>query len=300
MSGLTDWQGAGARLMQTDRPLVRAGLIGSSIQASRTPRMQSAEGAAQGLDYRYERFDLDLIQSGVAALPSLLDELEAQGYVGVNVTHPCKQRVIEHLTELSPEAGAIGAVNTIVFKDGRRTGYNTDWSGYAEAFSRGLPGAALDKVVLLGAGGAGAAVAYALARLGAGQVKIVDVHPGRAEALVLSLGAHVGPGLLRADTDVAAALADADGLVHTTPTGMDKYPGVALDPDLISSRLWVSEIVYVPLETELVRLARARGCRVADGGGMAVFQAVHAFELFTGLKADVDRMYAHFDQFEPV
>lgn len=260
--------------------------------------MQSAEGAAQGLDYSYEILDLDLIAGGPARLPALLAELEEAGYVGVNVTHPCKQQVIEYLSQLSPEAGAIGAVNTVLFKDGERIGHNTDWSGYAEAFRRSLPGAALDKVVLLGAGGAGAAVAYALVELGAGSVRIFDVHPGRAEGLVEKLVPHVGPGKLEAMDDVASAMADANGLVHSTPTGMQKYPGVALEADLISPDHWVSEIVYVPLETELLRIARAKGCRVSDGSGMAVFQAVHAFTLFTGLDADVDRMFSHFKQFD--
>ena len=260
--------------------------------------MQSAEGAAQGLDYRYDILDLDLMPGGPAGLPALLDDLEAKGYVGVNVTHPCKQQVMGYLTELSPDARAIGAVNTVIFKDGQRTGHNTDWSGYAEAFRRSLPGVALDKVALLGAGGAGAAVAYALVELGAETVKIFDIHPGRAEALVSKLAPHVGPGRLEAVSDIGSAMEGVDGLVHSTPTGMLKYPGIALDPDLIRPHHWVSEIVYVPLETELVRVARAKGCRVSDGSGMAVFQAVHAFTLFTGLEADIGRMYAHFEQFE--
>ncbi|HEY5711567.1 MAG TPA: shikimate dehydrogenase [Allosphingosinicella sp.] len=285
--------------MQTDGLLVRAGLIGSSIQSSRTPLMQNAEGAAQGLHYRYDLFDLDRIPGGPLALPTLLDELEAAGYVGVNVTHPCKQQVIEHLTDLSPESEVIGAVNTVLFNDGRRAGHNTDWVGYAEAFGRTLPGASLEKVVLLGAGGAGAAVAYALFRLGAGRVTVVDVDPDRAGMLAANLSGRVGPGRFEATQDLAGAMAEADGLVHATPTGMEKYSGLALDPALIAPRHWVSEIVYVPLETELVRVARAKGCRVSDGSGMAVFQAVSAFELFTGLKPDIDRMYGHFAQFEP-
>ena len=225
--------------------------------------------------------------------------MEASGYVGVNVTHPCKQQVIEHLTDLSPEAAAIGAVNTIVFGGGRRVGHNTDWWGYAEAFDRALPDVALDRVVLLGAGGAGAAVAYALIGLGSGRVAVVDSDPDRAEALARKLAAHVGPGRIEATVDLEDALLEADGLVHATPTGMAKHPGVALDPKLLSPRHWVSEIVYVPLETELLRVARRKGCMVADGSGMAVFQAVRAFELFTGLKADVNRMFSHFNEFEP-
>jgi shikimate dehydrogenase len=285
--------------MERDGRSIRAGLIGSSIQSSRTPHMQSAEGAAQGLDYQYELFDLDRIDGGPAELPALLDRLEAAGYVGINVTHPCKQQVIPYLTELSPEASVIGAVNTVVFEDGRRTGHNTDWSGYAEAFGRSLSGAPLGQVVLLGAGGAGAALAFALVRLGAGRIHIFDLDAERARALVTDLSARLAVDTLQATGDLASAIRLADGIVHATPVGMEKYPGIALDPDLLQPRHWVSEIVYVPLETELVRLARSRGCRVADGSGMAVFQAVHAFELFTGRKASIERMYAHFNQFEP-
>lgn len=285
--------------MQTDRRSIRAGLVGSSIQSSRTPRMQSAEGAAQGLDYQYDLFDLDLIDGGPAELPALLDRLESAGYVGINVTHPCKQQVIPYLTELSAEASAIGAVNTVLFKDGGRMGHNTDWSGYAEAFGRSLSGAPLGQVVLLGAGGAGAAVAYALVRLGARRIRVFDLDADRARRLVTDLSARLAIDSLEAVRDLDSAIGPADGIVHATPVGMAKYPGIALDPALLQPRQWVSEIVYVPLETELVRHARARGCRVADGSGMAVFQAVHAFELLAGRKADVERMYAHFNAFEP-
>ncbi|MCL9849061.1 shikimate dehydrogenase, partial [Ralstonia solanacearum] len=97
-----------------------------------------------------------------------------------------------------------------------------------------------------------------------------------------------------AGADLAAAMAAADGLVHATPTGMAGHPGLPLPPDLLQSRHWVAEIVYFPLETELLRHARALGCRTLDGGGMAVFQAVGAFELFTGIAPNAHRMLAHF------
>jgi shikimate dehydrogenase len=259
--------------------------------------MQMAEGQAQGLDYRYEVIDLDLIEGGAEALSALLDQLERRGFTGINVTHPCKQQIIPYLTDLSPDAEAIGAVNTVVFGEGRRVGYNTDWWGYAEAFARSLPAAPLARVVLLGAGGAGAAVAYALATLGAGTIQIFDSEAGKARLLADSLPADMGSRFIAAE-DLESAMSGADGVVHATPTGMSKYPGIAIDPDLLQPRQWVSEIVYVPLETELVRVALGKGCLVSDGSGMAVFQAVKAFELFTGLKPDIERMYAHFNEYE--
>jgi shikimate dehydrogenase len=185
-------------------------------------------------------------------------------------------------------------VNTVVLRDGRRTGHNTDWWGFAESFRRGLPDAGRERVVQLGAGGAGTAVAHAALKLGVGRLALFDVEPQRAGQVAARLNARFGEGRAVAGGDLAAALAQADGLIHATPTGMAKFPGLPLPANLLHARLWVAEIVYFPLETELLRVARRLGCRTLDGGGMAVFQAVEAFRLFTGIAPDADRMLRHF------
>ena len=286
--------------MKVPRNVVRAGLIGSSIQASRTPMMHMREGSAQGLTYSYEVFDLDLIDGGSRILPRLLGRLESEGYAGVNITHPCKQQVMELVSELSPDALHVGAVNTVTFEDGKRVGRNTDWWGFAEAFRRGLPDVGLDRVLLLGAGGAGAAVAYALGQLGAKEVIVTDIDQVKAVELIDRMKANAPGPHYSLSSDFASDLTSCNGLVHTTPTGMTKYPGIALDPKLLTGTQWVSEVVYVPLETQLVREARAKGCKVLDGSGMAVFQAVRAFEMFTGIAADPERMFRHFKEFDRV
>lgn len=291
--------------MTTAPRSILAGLIGSGIQASRSPRLHEAEGEAQGLRSLYRLIDLEALGLGVADLPDLLKAARRFGFAGLNITHPCKQAILPHLDALSADAEALGAVNTVVFgADGTSTGHNTDWWGFAEAFRRGLPEAPLGRVVQLGAGGAGAAVAYAALRLGAGELTLFDVEPARAEALADSLNRGIAEGRAVAGGDIkgdslGAAMAAADGLVHATPTGMVKYPGLPLPAALLEPRHWVAEIVYFPLETELLRTARARGCRTLDGGGMAVFQAVGAFQLFTGLSADADRMLRHFATMGP-
>ncbi|WP_062207380.1 shikimate dehydrogenase [Aureimonas sp. AU12] len=279
-----------------DRPTrtIDVGLIGSGIQLSRSPALHTEEGRANGLSLRYELIDLDRRGVGVAALPDLLAEVEARGFAGVNVTHPAKQAVIPFLHDLSPAARALGAVNTVVLREGRRIGHNTDQSGFAEGFRRGLPDADMRSVVQLGAGGAGAAVAHATLGLGARHLTIFDRDAGRAAALASEMqaqfeGARVEPG-----TDLGAAMARASGLVHATPTGMAAHPGLPLPAEMLRPAIWVAEIVYFPLETELLRRARALGCCTVDGGGMAVFQAVGAFRLFTGIEPDAERMLAHF------
>ncbi|WP_337058809.1 shikimate dehydrogenase [Pseudomonas sp. USHLN015] len=273
---------------------VLAGLIGSGIQASRTPALHEREGDAQGLRYLYRLIDLDPLQLDVSALPQLLEAAERTGFTGLNITFPCKQAIIPLLDELSPEAEGIGAVNTVVLRDGRRVGHNTDCLGFAEGFRRGLGDVERRRVVQMGAGGAGAAVAHALLAEGVGQLLIFDVDAERAHALASSLERRFGAGRACAGDDLPDALADADGLVNTTPMGMAKLPGTPVPAALLRPALWVAEIVYFPLETQLLRDARALGCRTLDGGTMAVFQAVKAFELFSGAKADAQRMLEHF------
>ncbi len=270
------------------RKSVLVGLIGTGIQASRSPALHMQEGEAQGLSYQYKLIDLTVLGLGVEALPALLLSAERLGFDGLNITHPCKQAVIQYLDELSPDARTLGAVNTVVLRGGKRIGHNTDWSGFAEGFRLGLPGAALGHVVQFGAGGAGSAVAHAALTLGVQRLTLVDVDASRAQAVA----DRVGGGRIVVGT--VDAVASADGVINATPLGMDAHPGMAFPASLLRPSLWVAEVVYFPLETQLLREARAVGCRTVDGGGMAVFQAVEAFRLFSGVTPDAGRMRGHF------
>ena len=276
------------------RPSVLVGLIGAGIQASRTPALHEREGAEQGLRYVYRLIDLDNLGLDAHALPELLTAAQRLGFAGLNITYPCKQTVVPLLDELSPDARALGAVNTVVLADGRRVGHNTDWWGFAESFRRELTDVSRGSVVQFGAGGAGAAVAHALMTLGVEEVVIVDTDDAKAQVLAAALRERFGAGRALANPPLAAAMEEADGVVNTTPMGMAKYPGMAFSKDLLRPELWVADVVYFPLETELLREARARGCRTMAGGGMAVFQAVGAYRLFTGREPDAERMQRHF------
>jgi shikimate dehydrogenase len=265
------------------------GLIGAGIGASLSPALHEREAARKGLAYEYRLLDVEELG---ADPEDLLATARDEGWSGLNVTHPCKRTVVEHLDELSPAAAQLEAVNTVVFDDGRAVGHNTDTTGFAESFARGLPDVALGRVVLIGAGGAGAAVAHAALALGVKQLGIVDLDEEAARALAERLGAT--PGELD-DLDAA------DGLIHATPVGMAAHPGLPLAAERLRPDLWVAEVVYRPLDTELLRHARELGCRTLDGGGMAVFQAAGSFELFTGLEPDRERMLADFAELaEPV
>jgi shikimate dehydrogenase len=276
------------------QPSFLIGLIGSAIQASLTPAMHEREADEKGLRYIYRLIDFEELGLSVEALPELLTAAERMGFAGVNVTHPCKQIVIPLLHELSEVALALGAVNTVVLSNGRRVGHNTDWWGFAESFRRGLPDAKRERVVQLGAGGAGTAVAHAALTLGVAQLTIVDTDQARAEYLAAGLAQRFGKGSAAELRNLAAVVSEADGVINATPVGMANYPGLPMPAELLRHDLWVADIVYFPLETELLKRARMLGCRTLDGGGMAVFQAAEAFRLFTGAIPDAERMRRHF------
>src|SRR5262245_53588538 len=214
------------------RKSVRVGLIGAGIQASRSPHLHECEASAAGIVCSYQLIDLAQLGVGVESLPQLLDAAQQQGFAGVNITHPCKQSVIPLLDELSEDA-AIGAVNTVVCSAGKRIGHNTDCWGFAESFRRGLADVARDQVVLLGAGGAGSAVASAALQIGVTRLLIHDVDCTRAIALAERLRPRFGADRIAAVTDLSSAMAAADGLIQATPIGMLGHPGSPLPIELL-------------------------------------------------------------------
>lgn len=270
---------------------VLAGLVGHGIEASRTPPMHEAEGRAQGIPLVYRR--IDPARMGAPPLAEVLDWAGRLGFDGLNVTHPYKQAVLPLLDTLSPQAAALGAVNTVVLRDGRREGHNTDVTGFAAALAEELSDAPRGRILLAGAGGAGAAAAEALLSWGAERLLIHDTAPERAVALAGRLAARHGAG--RVAALAAPEGAGLDGAVNATPVGMAAHPGIALPLDALPPRAWVADLVYVPLKTALLSAARARGHRTVSGAAMAVHQAAGAFRLFTGRAADPGRMRATFD-----
>jgi shikimate dehydrogenase len=223
-------------------------------------------------------------------LPHLFSAAQQMGFAGLNITYPCKQAVIPLIDEVAPDAAAIGAVNTVVFKNGKSYGYNTDCSGYGIALTEKLASRPLGRVVLVGTGGAGAAVAHSLMALGATHLTLIDNDATKAQALASSIANHYGVSKVTASPDAQAALVLADGLVNATPLGMAGIGGMCVPAQWISKEHWVSDVVYSPLITPMLQIAMDKGCTVVGGDGMNLWQAVKAFELFTGKKGDAKRM----------
>jgi shikimate dehydrogenase len=271
------------------------GLVGAGVGPSLTPALHMREAAAHDLAYVYRTIDITALGLDPTDIGRILTHARLLGFDALNVTHPCKQLVIEHLDRLDPTAERLGAVNTVVFTEEGAVGHNTDTTGFATAVRTGLPGESIREVVQLGAGGAGVAVADALLTLGTDHLVVVDLDEDRSAALARTLGERYPEARVESahPDKLPALLPHANGLVHCTPTGMADHPGLPLDPALLHDGLWVADIVYRPLDTALLRAARAAGCAVLDGGHMATHQAVDAFRLITGIDPDPDRMLAH-------
>jgi shikimate dehydrogenase len=271
------------------------GLIGANIMSSLSPALHEDAFAAAGIRGHYHLMDLDRLPG--RRLEHLLDAAKAAGFDGVNVTFPCKQTVMPLLDEISREARQIGAVNSVtIARGGRTVGYNTDRIGFRRNFEEGLGRASVEgKVaVLVGAGGAGRAVAFALMDLGAATVSVHDTNAAQAEALVADLALHYGAARSRLAGALPEAIPAASGVVNATPVGMQGIPGNPVPVAAVAPRHWVADVIYTPIETELIKAARLAGARVLTGGGMCVHQAAETFRLFTGLEADVARMHRTF------
>jgi shikimate dehydrogenase len=271
------------------------GLIGANIASSLAPALHEDALEAAGIRGYYHLMDLDHLPG--RRLEHLFEAVKCAGFDGVNVTFPCKQAVVSLLDAQSAEARQIGAVNTVTISNsGRAVGYNTDRVGFERNFEDGLGRASVEGKIaaLIGAGGAGRAVAFALMDLGAATVAIYDIDAMRASSLVADLRLHYGASRACLSRSLKDAIEGATGVVNATPVGMVGFDGNPVPDGLLRADLWVADVVYSPIETPLIKLAQARGARTLTGGGMCVHQAAESFRLFTGLRADVARMHRTF------
>ena len=277
------------------RKSMLVGLIGSNISNSLSPALHEDAFAAAGIAGYYHLMDVARLKG--RQLADLLAAVRTAGFTAINVTHPFKEAVVPLLDEVAAGARQIGAVNTVVVDHGgRMVGHNTDRSGFRRAFEETLGKAAAEHqhVLLLGAGGAGRAVAFAFMDLGVERLLVHDKEPARATALCADLIVRFGAGRGEFVTRPGDVVDAAAGIVNATPVGMLGYAGSPLAEKLIHPRHWVADVIYTPLETQFVVAARAKGCRAMTGGSMCVHQAADAFHLFTGLSPDIARMHQVF------
>jgi shikimate dehydrogenase len=266
------------------------GVLGSPIKHSAAPFMHEAAAQALGLRAQYRL--IDIAGADRDKLRLVMEGVRLLGFSGINVTFPYKEAVVPLLNSLTEAAAAIGAVNTVVVRDGKLIGHNTDATGFARAFAEvlGPPGQA--PAVLVGAGGVGRAIAFAMTELGVRELRIVDTVAGKAAALAERLGART---VVRVFASVVEAVPGAAGVINATPVGMLPDRGTPVPPELINGSMWVADAVYSPLWTPLLQAARARGARVMTGRELSIYQAVDAFRLFTGRDAPQQSIADAFD-----
>lgn len=289
-----------ASLLAPPAPLrcrsAQSGLLGAGVGYSLSPALHEAEAQALGFPLVYRIVDTDLLQASTAEIRSLIRHAAMLGFAGLNVTYPHKQLVLDAMDELDPVAASLGSVNTIVFDGGRSVGHNTDCVGFGAGLDTGLPGADLSQVTQFGCGGAGAATARALLQRGTTRLDLVDPDPQRRRGLARHLTQDFPDCEIEtwSPEDSSKAVATTRGVLNATPLGSPNAPGSPVDRSDLRPGMWVADIVYSPIETQLLRDAAAAGATTLDGGRMLVHQAAHSFELFHGVHPEVQRMREHF------
>ena len=260
----------------------RLGLIGASIGRSQAPWLHKKAGQLCGLQIHYKLFDLNELSD--KDLKTLLDRLIAQGFHGVNITHPVKEQVTRFVDIPDEAMRRIGAVNTLCFAD--RTAYNTDYSGFIKAFQKKFGTVTPGKVLMLGAGGVGKAIAFALLHLDVNtELSIVDTNLQKSSHLANELKS-AGLRANAYETNLIAELSKVDGLINCTPLGMYQYPGCALPKHLFGGQSWAFDAVYTPLKTEFLQCAQKANLETLSGYELFFYQGRDAFELFTGHQVD--------------
>jgi len=268
---------------------IKAGVIGWPIDHSLSPRVHGFWLRAHGVNGSYQAIAVE-----AHALPGLLENLAADGFSGLNVTVPHKEAVLDHLDAVSEAASKIGAVNTIVVDEkARLIGSNSDGFGFLENLKQGCLGftAQAGAAIVLGGGGAARAIVAALIDEGAPDIVLINRTRKRAEILANDLG---GPVRVVDWADREQALENAALLVNTTTLGMRGKPALDLSLRTLPMGAIVNDIVYAPLDTPLLKAARARGNATVDGLGMLLHQARPGFAAWFGVDPQVsEELRAH-------
>ena len=258
---------------------VRLGLIGDNIARSQSPRLHELAGRLAGIPVTYER----LIPKALGQdFEAVFEAAKAQGFRGLNITYPYKERVVPLLSVPDPQVAALGAVNTVVFAPEGPLGYNTDWSGFIAGYRRAFGERAPGPVCMVGAGGVGKAVAFGLLTLGLRHLTLVESDLPKAEALAEALKAAAPELRVRVTGNVAEGTAGASGLINCTPVGMVGYEGTPVPRGLMEGAEWAFDAVYTPVDTQFLTDAAAEGLAVMSGWELYFYQGQHAFGIFHG------------------
>ncbi len=257
---------------------MKLGLIGKAIMSSSSPDLHVRLGELTGIPTTYDLFDAN--EQPIDSLESQVRKVIAEGYRGVNVTFPWKEDAVRLADRPSEGARMVGAANTLVFEAGEIVAENTDFTGFISGFHATLGEREPGRVLLIGTGGVGKAVAFGLGKLGAREVILMDLDAAKARQLADELEDEGFTASWITQEQLAETVPRCDGLVNCTPIGHEKSPGCPLPKELIAAHHWIFDAVYVPAVTEFIAAARAVGASVMSGVSLFVFQGVDAYKLF--------------------
>jgi len=263
------------------------GIFGHPVEHTFSPGMHNAAFRKIGMDACYVPFAVS-----AEGLGDAVKAVVPMGLRGLNITVPHKEKVVPFLDELSEEARLIGAVNTIEVREGRLIGHNTDGRGFLRSLRENAGFDPRGKnIFFIGSGGAARAVGFSLALAGADRIAFLDVDRGKAELLAKDLRQKTGVAAESISGERLAEYAgNADCLINATPLGLKKSDSLPIPKEHIQADHLVCDLVYNPLETKLLKAAKARGAKGLSGIGMLLYQGVIAFEIWTMKKAPVGTM----------
>jgi shikimate dehydrogenase len=265
-------------------PTIRLGLIGDNIAASRSPALHRLAGRLCGLDVRY---DLLVPRELKLDFDAVFDRARDDGYRGLNITYPYKERVLARIRIDDPIARSIAACNTVVFENGDAIGTNTDYVGFLGAYRAGFGLSAPGRVAMAGCGGVGKAIAFVLAALGANALHLFDPESSKADGLSRALAIAYPALEVQVARTMARACDGADGLVNCTPMGMVGHDGNAFAGIAMGSATWAFDAVYTPMDTPFLLAARAAGLSILSGYELLLHQGVACFRIFTGCEVGI-------------
>ena len=274
--------------------MIKLGLIGQSIQKSSAPLLHTLLGELHNIPVMYDLHEP--ADKSPEAFAFTLNRLREEGYTGCNVTFPYKQIAINHATKTNEAVKRVGSTNTLSFLGDAVSAANTDYSGFIRGFKSRLGEQPAGNVLLIGAGGVGRAIAFALFDVGATQVMIYDVHEESARSLSESMCAAGLNARFVTKNDIGDAAMDADGLVNCTPIGHYKTPGNPLEQSLFGPQSWAFDAVYTPVDTEFLQVAHQKQMTIVSGFDLFLYQGLDAFTIFTGQAVDAPSVLARFKE----
>ena len=277
---------------------LKLGLLGNGIGRSRSPFLHELIGRAYGLEVTYLPIDLSAQQQ--VNIEDELQRCQQQGFNGVNVTHPYKRAAFQYVTPMAGFPQGLTSVNTVLFDGNMMRANNTDFSGFCHAYRDQFGGGSNPgRVLMLGTGGVGLAIAFGLMQLNASELVVYDTEVERAQELISNLKGATIP-VRQAGDSLVDEMLQADGLINATPVGMYQYPGNPFPLEGFSLQRWAFDAVYTPENTEFLQQCKQHDIETLSGFKLFLYQGVDAFQYFSGISVDANRVETLFLQQYPL